>query len=53
MIVALSVDLLIIRQRSVQIIKEEDLNLSRRMQTWLYSALEVELVDTVIYPIFF
>jgi hypothetical protein len=46
-------DLLIIGQRSVQIVKEENLNLSRRLQRWLYPALEVELVGTVIYPMFF
>jgi hypothetical protein len=45
--------LLIIGQRSVQIAMEEYLNLSRRLQTWLYPALDVELVDMVIYPLFF
>jgi hypothetical protein len=53
MIVASCADLLIIGQRSVQIIKEENLNLSRRLRTWLHPALEVELVGTVIYPMFF
>jgi hypothetical protein len=53
MSVASCVDLLIIGQRSVQAAKEENLNLSRRLQTWLYPALEVELVGTVIYPMFF
>jgi hypothetical protein len=33
--------------------KEENLNLSRRLQTWFYLALELELVCTVIYPMFF
>jgi hypothetical protein len=47
------VDLLIIGQRSVQIVKEENLNLSRRLRTWSYPALEVELVGMVIYPMFF
>jgi hypothetical protein len=51
--VASCADLLIIGQRSVQITKEEDLNLSRRLQTWLYPALEVELVGTIIYPMLF
>jgi hypothetical protein len=46
-------DLLIIGQRSVQIAKEENLNLSRRLRTQLYPALEVELVGTVIYPMLF
>jgi hypothetical protein len=51
--VASCADLLIIGLRSVQITKEENLNLSRRLQTWLYPALEAELVGTVIYPMFF
>jgi hypothetical protein len=51
--IASCADLLIIVQRSVQIAKEEKLNLSRRLKIWLYPALEVELVGTVIYPIFF
>jgi hypothetical protein len=51
--VASCADLLIIGQISVQITKEENLNLSRRLRTWLYPALEVELVGTVIYPMFF
>jgi hypothetical protein len=51
--VASCVDLLIIGQRSVQIAKEENLNLSRRLRTWLYPALEVELAGTVIYPMLF
>jgi hypothetical protein len=46
-------DLLIIGQRSAQIVKEENLSLSRRLQTWLYPALEVELVGMLIYPMFF
>jgi hypothetical protein len=46
-------DLLIIGQRSVQIIKEENLSLGRRLQTWLYPTLEVELVGMLIYPMFF
>jgi hypothetical protein len=46
-------DLLIIRQRSAQTAKEENLNLSKRLRTWLYPALEVELVGMVIYPMFF
>jgi hypothetical protein len=46
-------DLLIIGQRSAQTAKEENLNLSRRLRTWLYPALEVELVGMVIYPMFF
>jgi hypothetical protein len=46
-------DLLIIGQRSVQIAKEENLNLSRRLQTWLYSALEVELVDVFSVSIYY
>jgi hypothetical protein len=53
MSVVLYADLLIIGQRSAQITKEENLNLSRRLRTWLYPALEVELVGTVIYPMFF
>jgi hypothetical protein len=51
--VASCVDLRILGQRSVQIAKEENLNLSRRLRTWLYLALEMELVGTVIYPMFF
>jgi hypothetical protein len=51
--IALCADRLIIGQRSVQIAKEENLDLSRRLQTWLYPALEVELVGMVIYHIFF
>jgi hypothetical protein len=51
--VASCANLLSIGQRSVQIAKEENLNLSRRLQTWLYPTLEVELLGTVIYPIFF
>jgi hypothetical protein len=47
------VDLLIIGQRSTQTAKEKNLNLSKRLQTWLYPALEVELVGMVIYPLFF
>jgi hypothetical protein len=46
-------DLLIIGQKSVQTVKGENLNLNRRLQTWLYPALEVKLVGTVIYPMFF
>jgi hypothetical protein len=46
-------DLLIIGQRSAQTAKKENLNLSKRLQTWLYLALEVELVGMVIYPMFF
>jgi hypothetical protein len=46
-------DLLIIGQRSAQTAKEENLNLSKRLQTWLYLALEVELVGMVIYPMLF
>jgi hypothetical protein len=46
-------DLLIIRQRSAQTAKEENLNLSKRLRTWLYTTLEVELVGMVIYPMFF
>jgi hypothetical protein len=53
MMVALCADRLIIGQRSVQIAKEENLNLSRRLRTWLYPALEVELVGTIIYHMFF
>jgi hypothetical protein len=45
-IVASCADLWIIGQRSVQIAKEENLNLSRRLRTWLYPALEMELVDS-------
>jgi hypothetical protein len=51
--VASCADLLVIGQRSIQTTNEENLNLSRILQTWLYLALEVELVDTVIYPTFF
>jgi hypothetical protein len=51
--VASCVDLLIIGHISVQTSKEENLNLSRRLRTWLYPALEVELMCTVIYPMFF
>jgi hypothetical protein len=51
--VASCVDLQIIGQRSVQIMKEENLNLRRRLRTWLYPALEMELVGMVINPIFF
>jgi hypothetical protein len=51
--VASCVDLLIVGQRSVQTTNEENLNMSRRLQTWLYLALEVELVGMLIYPIFF
>jgi hypothetical protein len=51
--VALCVDLEIVGQRSVQIVKEENINLSKRQRTWLYPALEVELVGTAIYHIFF
>jgi hypothetical protein len=46
-------DLLIIGQRSAQTAKEENLNLIRRLRTWLYPALEVELLGMVIYPMFF
>jgi hypothetical protein len=46
-------DLLIIGQRSDQTAKEENLNLSKRLRTWLYPSLEVELVSMVIYPMFF
>jgi hypothetical protein len=46
-------DLLMIGQRSAQITKEKNLNLSRRLRTWLYPALEVKLVGMVIYPMFF
>jgi hypothetical protein len=46
-------DLLIIGQRSAQIVKEETLNLSRRLRTWLYPALEVKLVGMIIYLMFF
>jgi hypothetical protein len=51
--VASCADLLIIEQKSVQTAKEENLNLNRRLQIWLYPALEVELVDMVIYAMFF
>jgi hypothetical protein len=51
--VASCADLLIIGQRSAQTAKEENLNLSRRLRTWLYPALKVELVGMVIYPMFF
>jgi hypothetical protein len=51
--VASCMDLWIIGQRSVQIAKEENLNLSRRLRTWLYPALEMELVGMVIYHMFF
>jgi hypothetical protein len=51
--VALYADLLIIEQRSVQTAKKENLNLGRIVQTWMYLALEVEQVGTVIYPMFF
>jgi hypothetical protein len=51
--VASCANLLMIGRRRVQIIKEGNLNLSRRLQTRLYPALEVELVGTVIYPMFF
>jgi hypothetical protein len=51
--VALCVDLEIVGQRSVQIVKEENINLSKRQRTWLYPDLEVELVGTAIYHIFF
>jgi hypothetical protein len=51
--VASCVNLLIIGQRSVQTAKKKNLNLSRRLQTWLYPALEVELVCMVIYLLFF
>jgi hypothetical protein len=53
MMVISCVDLLIIEQRSAQTVKEENLNLSRRLRTWLYPALEVELVYMIIYPMFF
>jgi hypothetical protein len=46
-------NLQIIGQRSIQIAKEENLNLSRRLRIWLYPSLEVELVGTIIYPMFF
>jgi hypothetical protein len=46
--VASCADLWIIGKRSVQITKEENLNLSRRLRTWLYPALQMELVGTVI-----
>jgi hypothetical protein len=41
-------DLLIIGQRSDQTTKKGNLNLSRRLRTWLYPALEVELVGMII-----
>jgi hypothetical protein len=53
MMVVSCADLLIIGQRSAQTAKKENLNLSRRLQTWLYLALEVELVGMVIYLILF
>jgi hypothetical protein len=40
--VASCTNLLIIGQRSVQTAKEENLNLSRRLQTWLYPALDTD-----------
>jgi hypothetical protein len=46
--VILCADLLIIGQKNVQTAKEENLNLSKRLRTWLYPALEVKLVDMVI-----
>jgi hypothetical protein len=51
--VASCVDIQIIGQRSVQITKEENPNLSRRLRTWLYTALEMELVGKEIYPLLF
>jgi hypothetical protein len=48
MSVILCADLLIIRQKNAQTAKEENLNLSKRLRTWLYPALEVKLVDMVI-----
>jgi hypothetical protein len=51
--VASCADILIIGQRSVQTTKEENINLSERLRTWLYPALEVELVGMIIYPMFF
>jgi hypothetical protein len=51
--VASCADLQIIGQISVQITEEENINLSRRLQTWLYPALEMKLVGTIIYPLFF
>jgi hypothetical protein len=51
--VASCADLWIIGQRSVQIIKEDNLNLSRRLKAWLYLTLEIKLVGTVIYHMFF
>jgi hypothetical protein len=51
--VASCADLMIVGQRSVQTTKEENLNLSRRLQIWLYPALEVKLVGMIIYPMFF
>jgi hypothetical protein len=46
-------DLMIIGQRSTQTTKEGNLIVSRRLRTWLYPALEAELVGMVIYPMFF
>jgi hypothetical protein len=46
--VILCADLLIIGQKNAQTAKEENLNLSKRLRTWLYPALEVKLVDMVI-----
>jgi hypothetical protein len=51
--VASCADLRIIGQISVQITEEENINLRRRLQTWLYPALEMKLVGTIIYPLFF
>jgi hypothetical protein len=51
--VASCADLRIIGQISVQITEEENINLSKRLQTWLYPALEMKLVGTIIYPLFF
>jgi hypothetical protein len=51
--IASCADLRIIGQRSVQIAMEENLNLSKILGTWLYPALEMELVGSVIYPMFF
>jgi hypothetical protein len=51
--VASGADLLIIGQRSVQTAKEANLNLSRRLQIWLFPVLELELVHVVIYLLFF
>jgi hypothetical protein len=53
MIIVSCTDLLVIGQRSAQIAKEENINLSRRLRTWLYPALEVKLVGMVIYHMFF